>query len=102
MLILERNGVIFWIVGDQRDGLGEAQLVQVASQMAPTTMSTLVQSDLLSVRLIGAQLSASLRDPIGYNTELLTLIPRNVSPETAAGEFVTPGQPPQSPLSPMN
>jgi hypothetical protein len=102
MLIFERDGVIFWIVGDQRDGLGEAQLVQAASQMAPTTMSSLVQSNLLSVRLVGAELSASLRDPIGYNTEVYTLIPRSASPDTAAGEFVTPGPPPQSPQSPLN
>ena len=101
MLIFERDGVIFWIVGDQRDGLGQAQLVQFASQMTPTTMSTLVQPNLFSVRMIGAELSASLRDPIGYNTEVLSLIPRTSSPETAAGEFVTPGQPPQT-TPPLN
>lgn len=101
MLIFERDGVIFWIVGDQRDGLGEAQLVQFASQVAPATMSALVQPNLFSVRMIGAELSASLRDPIGYNTEVLSLIPRTSSPETAAGEFVTPGQPPQT-TSPLN
>jgi hypothetical protein len=102
MLIFERNGVIFWIVGDQRDGLGEAQLVQVASQLVPATMTALMQSNLLSVRLIGAQLSASLRDPIGYNTELYTLIPRGVSPDTAAGEFVSQGQPQQAQQAPLN
>ena len=102
MLIFERDGVIFWIVGDQRDGLGEAQLVQVASQMAPTTMSALVQSNLLSVRLIGAQLSASMRDPIGYNTELLKVIPRSDSPQDAAGEFVTQAQAPQPTMTPLN
>lgn len=95
MLIFENDGVIFWIVGDQRDGLGQAQLVQYASELTPATMDSLVQPNLLSVRLIGAELSASLRNPIGYNTEVYTLIPRNVSPDTAAGEFVTPGQPPQ-------
>jgi hypothetical protein len=102
MLIFERDGVIFWIVGDQRDGLGEAQLVQAASQMEPTTMNTLVQSNLLSVRLVGAELSASLRDPIGYMNEVYAMIPRTASPDTAAGEFVTPGQPPQSLQSPLN
>ncbi len=101
MLIFERDGVIFWMVGDQRDGLGEAQLVQIASQMAPTTTSTLVQSNLLSVRLIGAQLSASMRDPIGYNTELLKVIGRSDSPEDAAGEFVAQGQP-QPTITPLN
>lgn len=100
MLIFERDGVIFWIVGDQRDGLGEAQLVQVASQLAPTTMKSLVQSNLLSVRLVGAQLSASLRDPIGYSGEVLAMISRTTSPDTAAGEFVTQGQPPQPSQSP--
>ena len=102
MLIFEREGVIFWIVGDQRDGLGEAQLTDIASHMAAVSMKTLVQSTLLSVRLVGAQLSASLRDPIGYNTELLTLIPRNVSPDTATGEFVSQGLPLQSSQSPLN
>ncbi|HEX8995855.1 MAG TPA: hypothetical protein VF812_07480 [Ktedonobacterales bacterium] len=100
MLIFERDNVIFWIVGDQRDGLGEAQLVQIASQMQPVTMKSLVQSDLLSVRLVGAQLSASLRDPIGYNDELLKLISRSTSPDTATGEFVTQGQPPQASQAP--
>lgn len=102
MLIFERQNVIFWIVGDQRDGLGEAQLTAIASKMSAVSMNKLVQNKLLSVRLVGAQLSASLRDPIGYNTELLTLIPRNVSPDTAAGEFVSQGQPLQSPQSPSN
>lgn len=94
MLIFERDGVIFWMVGDQRDGLDEAQMVQFASQLAPTTMTALMQTDLLSVRLIGAQLSAGLRDPIGYNTEVLSMIPRTNSPDTAVGEFVSASQSP--------
>ena len=94
MLIFERDGVIFWMVGDQRDGLDEAQMVQFAGQLAPTTMTALMQTDLLSVRLIGAQLSAGLRDPIGYSTEVLSMIPRTDSPDTAAGEFVSAPQPP--------
>lgn len=95
MLIFERDGVIFWMVGDQRDGLDEAQMVQFASQLAPTTMKALMQTDLLSVRLIGAQLSAGLRDPIGYSTEVLSMIPRTDSPDTTAGEFVSAPQAPQ-------
>jgi hypothetical protein len=102
MLIFERDGVIFWIVGDQRDGVGEAQLTRVASHMVPVSMMSLMQSDLLSVRLIGAQLSSSLRDPIGYNTELLKVIPRDVSPDTAVGVFVSQGQPLQSSQPPHN
>lgn len=93
MLIFERAGVIFWIVGDQRDGLDEAHLVQIASQMQTATTSMLVQSDPLSVRLIGAQLSAGLRDPIGYGTELYAEIPRTGSPDSAASDFVTAAQP---------
>lgn len=102
MLIFERDGVIFWIVGDQRDGVGQAQLTQVASHMVPVSMMSLMESDLLSVRLIGAQLSSSLRNPIGYNTELLKVIPRDVSPDTAVGEFVSQGQPLQSSQSLLN
>lgn len=94
MLIFERDGVIFWMVGDQRDGLGEAQMVQIASQLTPTTAHALIQTDLLSVRLIGAQLSEGLRDPIGYNTEAVTLIARSSTPEDAIGQFVSAGQTP--------
>jgi hypothetical protein len=98
MLIFERDGVIFWIVGDQRDGLDEAHLVQIASQMQTATTSVLVQSDPLSVRLIGAQLSAGLRDPIGYGTELHIQIPLTGSPDSAASDFVT-AAPPQAPAN---
>ncbi len=37
-LVYQLNGVIFWIVGDQRDGIGEQQLMQIAQGLTPHTI----------------------------------------------------------------
>lgn len=34
-LIYQLNGIVFWIVGDQRDGVGENELMKVAQGLAP-------------------------------------------------------------------
>lgn len=34
-LIYQLNGIVFWIVGDQRDGVGESELMQVAQGLTP-------------------------------------------------------------------
>lgn len=38
-LIYQINGVIFWIVGDQRDGVGEKELMQVAQGLTPYSVT---------------------------------------------------------------
>ncbi|HKT37848.1 MAG TPA: hypothetical protein VJR48_05715 [Ktedonobacterales bacterium] len=35
-LMIERDGIVFWIVGDQRDGTGEAELIKLASMLTVT------------------------------------------------------------------
>ena len=37
-IIYEHNGVIFWIVGDQRDGIGQNTLLQLTSSLQPFDM----------------------------------------------------------------
>jgi hypothetical protein len=38
-LIYQQNGVIFWIAGDQHDGLGEQDLWKIAQSLHPVTLS---------------------------------------------------------------
>ena len=84
-LIFEQNGVVFWIAGDQRDGMGQDELVRLASLLSPVAPATL-RSNRLSVRLVGQSLAISFEQPIG--TEIVRLVPAGVSPETGAGGFV--------------
>lgn len=37
-LVYQINGVVFWIVGDQRDGIGEQQLMQIAQGLTPLSL----------------------------------------------------------------
>ncbi len=41
-IIYEHNGVIFWIVGDQRDGIGQNALLSIANSLQPFDMSAAV------------------------------------------------------------
>ncbi len=38
-IIYEHNGVIFWIVGDQRDGIGQKVLLDIANSLQPYNMN---------------------------------------------------------------
>lgn len=38
-LIYQIDGVVFWIVGDQRDGIGEPQLMQIAQGLTPHALT---------------------------------------------------------------
>ncbi len=40
-IIYEHNGVIFWIVGDQRDGIDQKTLLQIANSLHPLDMRSL-------------------------------------------------------------
>lgn len=85
-LIFEQpNGVVFWIAGDQRDGMGQNELIRLANQLTSTT-AAILQTPRLSVRLVGESLAISFEQPVG--TEFLQLVPVGASPETGAGEFV--------------
>jgi hypothetical protein len=61
-LIFERDGLVFWLVGDQRAGVTEDELVKVARQLQSVSLSTL-QPSRLSVDSIGREFIAMLRLP---------------------------------------
>ncbi len=84
-LILERDNVIFWIVADQRDGLGRDALIKLAANLTPVDSRELLPNR-IALRRAGDTLSASFRRPIGK--EVYELVPAGVSPETGVGQFV--------------
>ena len=88
MLIFERDGVIFWITGDQRDGLTSYPLTQIASELTATTLGTL-RPNRLSARFSGANPDASLRAPLGANSDVLDVIARGDGSSAPTSKFVT-------------
>lgn len=84
-LILERDNVVYWIVADQRDGLGRDALIKLAAHLTPVDSRDLLPNR-IALRLAGDTLSASFRRPIGK--EVYELVPAGVSPETGVGQFV--------------
>jgi hypothetical protein len=72
-LLFEKNGVIFWITGDQRDGAGEAQLLSLADKITAATNAELTVRH-LSVGSVGGELQSLFHDPVGE--EVYALVPR--------------------------
>jgi hypothetical protein len=70
-VIFERDGMVFWIASDPRDGLTEAQIIAAASQMRPATRRDL--STKLSVGSVGHELQSLLRSPSGEDLYALVL-----------------------------
>ena len=91
-LIFERDGLVFWIVADQRDGMGADALVDVAAQLTPIPLRTIMPNR-SALRLVGVELQNSLQSPI--EGELLELVPAGYSLASGAGAFVSyrPGTP---------
>lgn len=86
-LIFERNGVVFWIVADQRDGTGESQLVQLVQHLAPLDLQQEQMMDKFNLRFVDSSLAASFRAPIGM--EVYRLIYQGTSPVSGTGVFVS-------------
>src|SRR5262249_28032198 len=84
-LILQHNGVIIWIVADQRDGMKQTQLIDAAGHLQfradlPQTYSTAV------MQVIERQLESA---PVTASTnEFYAVLPRDVSPSTGIFSFV--------------
>jgi hypothetical protein len=85
-LIFERDGLIFWIVADQRDGTGQDQLVAAAQQLQSVSLHSLTSSR-PSLRAVTQDLEGALQGP--YNDELYYVIPAGRSLDSGAGEFVS-------------
>jgi hypothetical protein len=84
-LILERNGVILWIVGDQRDGMDQNALVHVAEMLQDVKPAALQPSRLVLL-LAGESLTESFQEPPGH--EVLWIIPIGASYEAGSGALV--------------
>lgn len=85
-LIFERGGVVYWIVGDQRDGMKQAELARIANLLKPVD-SRKLQPDKLTLRLAGTSLTYSFSDPIGH--EVYAEVAAGDAPRTGAAAFVS-------------
>lgn len=85
-LIFERNGVIFWIVGDQTGGMGQGELLRIANLLKPANARQL-QPNQLTLRLAGSSLTSTFSDPVGH--EVYAEVARGSSPGTGAAAFVS-------------
>lgn len=88
MLIFERQGMIFWITGDQRDGLTAYPLTQIAAALTQTTLSEL-RPNRLSTRFTTTDPDASIRLPLGANTDIVEVIARGDGSSAPTSKFVT-------------
>jgi hypothetical protein len=75
-LLFEKNGVIFWMTGDQRDGMDQAHLLAAASKIIAATSADLNVRH-LSVGLVGGELQSLFHDSMGE--EVYALISRGDS-----------------------
>jgi hypothetical protein len=83
-LITQQNGVLFWIAGDQRDGVGEKQLWTIAQSLHPIAYSRhLLLMNGESTVVTRASLG-EVNDP--YATDVLVISPDGSS---TGGYFIT-------------
>lgn len=74
-LIYQVGGVIFWIVGDQRDGIGKQQLMDVARGLAPVPLNQ--QFRLLGNAVTVTQMSEDIPGP--FSTDVIVVYPSDSS-----------------------
>ncbi len=90
-LIYQSGGVIFWITADQRDGIGEAVLEDLARNLSPLYLGQMRRMLPEPVQPIDAQVASALSSAsLG---EVIALIPAGTSPETGAAVFIAEGSP---------
>lgn len=74
-LIYQVDGVIFWIVGDQRDGVGRPQLMDVARGLAPVPLNQ--QFRVLGNAVTVSQMSEDVLGP--FSTDVIVVYPSDSS-----------------------
>jgi hypothetical protein len=82
-LMLDRDGTIFWLVGNQRDGIGPEELVEIANHLALASGPLHVAKNL---HQMGREMTVAMRDPV--QGELYSLVPRGASSESGIASFV--------------
>ncbi len=92
-LIYQINGVVFWIAGDQRDGIGEKELMAVAQGLAlnPPARHIHIPGDVTSI----TRASEENLDP--FSSDVIILFPGNSAFDIAPYYIsVTSYQPPKN------
>jgi hypothetical protein len=84
-LIFERDGVIFWITGDQRDGIDQNALTDIANHLMAAS-APLPAVGNLTVRSIAHQFAWSFGNL--YSGELYYEVPLGVSSTSGIGSYV--------------
>jgi hypothetical protein len=74
-LIYQVNDVVFWIVGDQRDGIGQSQLLDIAHGLAAVQMNQ--QFRILGNTVTVTQLSEDVFGP--FSTDVILVYPEDSS-----------------------
>jgi hypothetical protein len=84
-LIFQNGGVIYWIVAEQHDGLGQDQLVQIAQDLAPIDQRAPQFGWLKRYGMAGVPRYV-FSDLAG--TEVYQLVPRGASPGDGVGALI--------------
>lgn len=72
-LIYQQNGVIFWIAGDQRDGLGEKDLWKIAQSLHPAPFSHYLMIMRVEEATVTQASLSDAHDP--FTTDVLVISP---------------------------
>lgn len=89
-LVFERDGVVFWISGDRREGVDESVLVAAAKQVAPAGTGDVTAAHIVPVHG-GHLMDGMLADP--GQGEVLALVRAGVSPDSGEAALVTSPNP---------
>jgi hypothetical protein len=71
-LIYQVGGVVFWIVGDQRDGVGKEELMQIASGLAPSSVD---QFRVAGISIVVTQMSEDVPGP--FSNDVIQVFPND-------------------------
>jgi hypothetical protein len=75
-LIYQQNGIVFWIVGDQRDGMNEAALLNIAHSLQPFHISHAMHTGLESdANFVTLQTEEEVNGP--FEGDVLAIFPNN-------------------------
>jgi hypothetical protein len=79
-LIYQVNGVVFWIVGDQRDGVGEQQLMQIAHGLEPHPRGQQLSYKLFHAPRQSPYVTELTEDLLGpFSNDVIVIFPGNGS-----------------------
>ena len=84
-LIFELGNVIYWMVGDQRDGMDQDELVQLAGQLQAVQPASL-QMSRVALSMAGSSLANTFGADQGI--ELYEVVPRGAVPDAGQSWFV--------------